>query len=295
MNRTLLFRGRATTWWLTSTLALLGAMSHGGAVQAQEADDDTAACVDAYERAQERLLSGALMEARDRFTLCSSASCPAFIHQDCTRFLEEANAQIPTVSFEVTRGDRPLATVRILEGERVLYHGATETPIELEPGGRELRFEAPGAEPVTRSLLIERGEKGRIIEVNLPPRVSSLPVLEEPAPLPAERKIDPAPWVVLGLGATGVGAFALLGSIGLSEEKRLERSCAPSCGAGELRSVRTKYLFADVALAVGVTGLLAGGYLLLTSEPEPAARAGTMPLVVQVDRHGGAALLKGQF
>jgi hypothetical protein len=295
MDQTLLFRARATMWWLTATLALLGAMSSERTALAANTDDETTACVDAYERGQERLVVAALIEARERFALCSRASCPSFIHEDCTRFLEEVKLEIPTVSLEVTSGNRRLAAVRILEGERVLHHGTTKEPIELDPGGHELRFEAPGAVPVTRSLVVERGEKGLIIEVDLPPLVAPVPAQKNVAALPAERKVDSAPWIVLGIGTAGVGAFALLGSMGLSEERRLERGCAPRCSASELRSLRTKYLFADVALGIGVTGLLAGGYLLLTSEPEPATRGRELPLAVEVGRHGGTAQLKGQF
>jgi hypothetical protein len=295
MNRTRLFRERSTKWCLAGAVAFLGAISPERTVLAETADDETSACVDAYEHAQERRLAGALMEARERFALCSSASCPAFIQADCSRFLEGVNVEIPTVSFDVKRGNRPLATIRILETENVLYHGATKTPIEFDPGRHELRFEAPGAEPVTRSFVIESGEKNRLVEVELPLLVAPAPPPRNTAPIPVERSIDPAPWVVLGLGTAGVGAFAILGSLGLSEERRLERTCAPSCSAKEIRSVRTKYLFADIGIAVGVTGLLAGGYLLLTSEPEPARRAAELPLLVGFDRHGGAASLKGQF
>jgi hypothetical protein len=282
-------------WWLTATLALLGAMICEPTALAESTDDETNACVDAYERAQERLVAGALIEARERFTLCSRFSCPSFIQADCTRFLEEVNLEIPTVSFEVTSGSRRLAAVRIVEGARVLHHGTTKEPIELDPGSHELRFEAPGAEAVTRSLGVERGEKDLVIGVDLPPLVAPLPTPQYTAALPAEHKSDPAPWIVLGIGTAGIGAFAVLGSMGLSEERRLERGCAPRCSAGELRSLRTKYLFADVALGVGVTGLLAGGYLLLTREPPRAARGRELPLAVEVDRHGGSALLKGQF
>ena len=295
MDQTLLFRARATMWWLTATLTLLGAMSCERTALAESTDDETTACVNAYERGQERLVARALIEARERFSFCSRVSCPSFIHADCTRFLEEVNLEISTVSFEVTSGNRRLAAVRIVEGERVLHHGTTKEPIELDPGRHELRFEAPGAEPVTRSLVVERGEKDLIIGVDLPPLVAPLPAPQNIATPPAEGKIDSAPWIVLGIGTAGIGAFALLGSMGLSEEARLERGCAPRCSARELRSLRTKYLFADVALGIGVTGLLAGGYLLLTRAPEPATRGRELPVAVEVDRHGGAALLKGQF
>jgi hypothetical protein len=283
------------TWWLAVTVALVGATSRERSALADSAEDDTAACVDAYERGQERRVSGALLEARERFTLCSRPSCPSFIYADCTSFLEGVNAEVPAVSFEVRSGDRPLAGVRIAEGERVLHQGATKTTLELDPGRHRLRFEAPGTEPVTRTLLVERGDKNRVMEVDLPPLAAPAPIRKPPSAPPAERAIDPAPWVAFGIGTAGIGAFALLGSMGLSEERRLERSCAPGCSARDLRSVRTKYLFADVALAAGVTSLLAGGYLLLDSEPAPAPQVGALPVVVEVDRHGGAAALKGQF
>jgi hypothetical protein len=301
MNETVLSRTPVLIKWLFGTLVLLGSMSLEHSALAQDADDATddatTTCVDAYERAQERLVAGALMEARERFVVCSRPSCPSFIYADCTRFLERLGTEIPAVSFEVESGDRRLGAVRIIEGERVLHHGAASTTIELDPGRHVLRFEAPGAEPVTRSLFVERKERDRVMVIDLPPAVAPVPPPRPAAAPSAESKLDPAPWVALGVGTAGVGAFVVLGSMGLSEEKRLERTCAPSCGASELRSVRMKYLFADVALTAGVTSLLAGGYLLFRRErePEPAAHVGALPLLVEVDRHGGAASLKGQF
>jgi hypothetical protein len=286
--------------FMGAAVALAAAMGGERTARGEVAGDGAAACIDTYEKAQERRLQGALLEAREGFAACSRESCPAFIQADCTRFFDEVALEIPSVSFEVRSGNRRLSEVRVIDGERVLGR-VTGAPLELDPGVHTLRFEASGAEAVTRSVVIERGEKNNVVQIDLPP----LPPPSTPhggagersgAPLsPVERRVHPAPWIALGVGAAGVASFAFLAASGRAEERRLEKSCAPRCRDAQLQSVKTTYLVADISLAVGVSGALVGGYLLLTRDPEPAATAGAWPVVVHAGRDGAGATLRGSF
>ena len=87
----------------------------------------------------------------------------------------------------------------------------------------------------------------------------------------------------------------MLGSAGLSEEGKLERTCAPRCSEEQLQSVETKYLLADISLGVGITSLLVGGYMLLTHDSEPAKSARAFPVRFQGTKGGGMASVKGTF
>jgi hypothetical protein len=286
--------------FMSAVVALAGVMGGERAARAEGSGDGAAACIDTYEEAQERRLQGALLEAREGFAACSSEACPAFIHSDCTRFFDEVVLEIPSVSFEVTSGNRRLSEVRVMDGERVLGR-VSGAPLELDPGVHTLRFEASGAEAVTRSIVIERGEKNNLVQIDLPPLAPSPPPRGRAGErrgavqTPIERPVHPAPWVALGVGAAGVASFAFLGASGRAEERRLEKSCAPRCRDAQLQSVKTTYLVADISLGVGVSGVLVGGYLLLTRDPEPAAKAGALPVVVHAGRDGGGATLRGSF
>jgi hypothetical protein len=272
---------------------LLGLAAQEREARAAVPEDLRDACVDAYERGQEQRLAGALLDARVRFASCAADACPAFIHEDCARLMAEVNSEVPSVSFEVTSGGRPIVAVRVSEEDRVLAERVDQTPVEFDPGSHWLRFETPGAEPVTQMLVLGRHDKNRRIRVEFPILAPAPPGRRDPA-APATGAVNPVPWVVLGVGALGVSGFALFASAGSSKEAELERTCAPSCGANEVQSARTNYVLADVSLAVGVTGFLLGGYLLLTPDSKPAT-SGAFPMVVRLGPGGGTAAVRGDF
>jgi len=253
------------------------------------------ACVAAYESAQEQRLAGSLVGAREQAGICAAASCPGFIRDDCVTWRGEINAEVPSVTFDVTKTGAHVTTVRVSEGERVLAESVGGGAVELDPGAHSLRFEAEGAEPLTLTVSVTRGEKLRRVAVELVPLASPSPRKPEGPPKEPERSANVLPWVLVGTGVAGMTAFTLLGASGLSEEAKLERSCAPSCSEEALQSVRTKYLLADISLAVGIGGLVAGGYLLLTDDEHPAKSARAFPLEVTVGPRGGVASVSGKF
>lgn len=276
-----------------SITTFLAGISPAGATEADDSDKNGNACVEAYESAQEQRLSGSLKSARARMEVCAMASCPAFIRDDCTKWRGEVDAELPSVSFSVRSKGVRLTNVRVTEDERVLVERLDGGAVELDPGNHSFRFEAADAQPITRAFVLARGEKNRVIEIEL------VPLAAPPAP-----KVDPPrtegsapvlPWVLVGTGVAGVAAFTVLGSAGLSEEAKLERTCAPSCSDAELQSVKTKYVLADVALGVGIGSLLVGGYMLLTHDSKPAASARAFPVRIQAGPAGGMASVRGRF
>jgi hypothetical protein len=288
-------RPRTLRWFVASAFGALATLALERAARA----DDPSSCVDAYERAQEQRLQGSLIEARNLFASCATAACPAFIHEDCSRFVQAVNVEVPSASFEITSDGGHLTEVRVSEGQRVLAERLDETALELNPGSHWLRFESPGTEPVTQSFVIARGEKNRVIRVELPPLVRPPPAAQdtarEQAPATGTDALNPLPYALLGIGAAGVTGFGLLALSGRSDEAHLAETCAPNCSAGKLKAVDTKYLLADVSLAVGVTSILAGGYLLFTQDSASVASSRTIPFMVHVGPSGGSAVVRSDF
>jgi hypothetical protein len=287
-----------TTRFKGAVLAALCFLLAGRARAGSEADGvprGADACVDAYESAQERRMQGALMSAREQTQICAAAACPAFIRDDCAAWHGELDAEVPSVAFEVTTGGARLTDVRVTEGEAVLVERLDGPALELEPGSHTFRFEAAGTQPLTLTVVATRGQKHQRVTVELMPLAPSPPSLPDAKPKAAEGTKSPWPWVLVGTGVAGVTAFTLLASSGMSEEAKLERTCAPACGEEALQAVKTKYVVADISLAVGIGGLVAGGYLLLSGgEPEPAS-ATTFPVRVVVGPRGGTASFSGDF
>jgi hypothetical protein len=253
------------------------------------------ACIAAYESAQEQRRDGALVAAREQAGICAAASCPAFIRDDCVTWRGEIDAEVPSVAFDVTLNGARVTTARVTEDERVLVENVEGAAVELDPGTHSLRFEAAGAEPLTLAVHVARGEKLRRIAVELVPLASPSPPKPEPPTKEPERSANVLPWVLVGTGVAGITAFTLLGASGLSEEAKLERTCAPRCDEEALQSVQSKYLLADVSLVVGIGGLVAGGYLLLTDDERPVENARAFPLKVTVGPRGGVASVSGKF
>ena len=275
--------------------SLLSARARAGSAADGAGSGGADACVAAYESAQEQRRDGSLVAAREQTAICAASSCPAFIRDDCVTWRDEIDAEVPSVTFDVTKNGARVTNVRVTEGERVLADSVAGAAVELDPGAHSLRFEAEGAEPLTLTVHATRGEKLRRVAVELVPIASPSPREPEAQPKQPERSANVLPWVLVGTGVAGMTAFTLLGASGLSEEAKLEHSCAPSCDEKALQSVQTKYLLADVSLAVGIGGLLVGGYLLLTNDEPPAENARAFPLKVTVGPRGGVASVSGKF
>jgi hypothetical protein len=56
-----------------------------------------AACAHAAEDGQRLRTEGKLREARESFTACAAERCPALVRSDCSGWLAEVEAAVPTV------------------------------------------------------------------------------------------------------------------------------------------------------------------------------------------------------
>lgn len=287
--RTPLLRAFAALSALAATLLAPGRSAHAQ----PEADATQAACISAYESLQEARARGALLVSREQAFECASSACPSFMQTDCAKWLEEIESEVPSAAFDVRSGGKELGSVRVFEGDKLVAERVDGAAVELDPGAHWLRFEADGFEPVTKPIEIARGVKNQRFSVELaaPPPKRVTP----PPPRAGDTKsTSAAPWIAGAIGVAGTAAFAILGASGLSQEASLERSCAPACNAADLRSVRTKYLLADISLGVGIAGFLVGGYFLVApDEPRPSARVPSLRVHASAD--GGMASVRSSF
>jgi hypothetical protein len=241
-------------------------------------------CATHYEHAQELRLDGHLRAAQEDLLSCAQNSCPAFIRNDCTKWLDEVQAAQPTVVFVARQAGRDVAEVTVTCNEQLLAERLDGRAILIDPGRQQCRLEAAGAEPATVELLVVEGQKGRLVEVDLvairpPPR-------PRPAPPPPPPARSSAPLVLAGVGAAGLAGFVALGASGLSSEHRLRDLCAPDCSSSDVRSVRTRYAFADVSLGIGIVAAAIAGYLFWHRDAE---RAPSVALTVG-ERGGGLSI-----
>jgi hypothetical protein len=235
----------------------------------------SAQCARAYEEAQEQRKSGQLSAARDNLRVCARDECPDFIHTDCSTWHGEVQGELPTLVLSATSGGRDLQEVTVSTKDKLLALRLEGQVIELDPGQYDLRFSASGMKPQLLRFVVARGERNRLVRVELVPLTATVP--PEPTDTPSSPPTAPldappgrsltAPAVLTGVGLVGLGGFVALGAWGRSSESQLAERCAPRCESEQVADTRSKYVLADVSLGVGVVSLALAAYTFFTSGP----------------------------
>jgi hypothetical protein len=239
--------------------------------------DTDALCLEAYADGQRARKSGALKQAQDALVLCGGESCPRALHGDCLRWLDEVEAAIPTVVFQIssTSGER-------LVGVQVSIDGGPTSELDgralaFDPGEHVVSFELAGHRSLEQRLSFTEGEKLVVREVTLepiaPPPARPLgSVVEDDAPGALDgQNAEPTTlpiWVGAGVGALGLAGFSYFGLTARSQDKELER-CYPACPVEQVGRVEQAYRNANVSLGVGAVGVLvAAAWWVFTSPSE---------------------------
>ncbi len=226
-----------------------------GVVSAARADDKSA-CVQSYERSQALRREGKLRRARDELRLCSRGSCPALVRNDCVSWLEQVESSFPSIVIRAEKDGADVAAVRVVEDSEVIATRLDGKALELEPGEHVFRFETEGAPPVSLTLVLHEAEKNRVVPVRFAtPRHDAPLAASAPEADVSSRPVPTGVYVLGGVGLAGLAGFAVLGTIGRSNESSLKSSCSPNCASSDISAVRSKYVGADVSLALGVASL----------------------------------------
>jgi tetratricopeptide (TPR) repeat protein len=93
------------------------------------------------------------------------------------------------------------------------------------------------------------------------------------SPPRTERPIPTAAYVLGGIGVAGLVTFGTLAILGRNQQSELEGSCSPSCSPAQVQPMKTKFLIADIGLAVFAVSLGGAGYVVLTRPSVSSASA----------------------
>ena len=279
-----------------TALAFAGALGLASASPARAANRE--ACFSAAESAQKLRAQGQLREARERLLVCAQPGCPAAVQTDCTTWLTEVAAELPSIVVQARdAAGADLSDVRVLvDGAPVADH-LDGRPIELDPGRHVLRLERDGAVPVERSLVLIEGQRARVVEAQMvPPRVE--PPGESSSSSRSFLKSVPVSVLALGgVGVLGLVSTAVFWTWGRSEYSSLRNSCSPACDPSSVTPVRTKLIVGDVSLGVAVAavGVGAGLFVLGRGHDAPSATLQGAELVVQPQAGGGVVGVGARF
>lgn len=272
----------------------LALLAWSASARAQDAAATNAECANAYEQGQVQRKSGQLVSARSTLQACARDECPDFIRSDCSTWYGEVQNEVPTLVFAARSNGRDLSEVRVSVAGRVLAGRMDGQVVELDPGEYDFEFRAAEMRTLVQHFVIARGERNRLIQVDLEP-VASGPV-SGPTPAPAAPRQGRSlllPGIFAGVGVVGVSAFAGLGAWGHSQESELEDSCSPRCSGERVSEVKRKYLLADVSLGVGVASLALGAYFFFSSGSNDAQAQRRAPQVSLLASPEAASVVYG--
>ena len=128
---------------------------------------DKRTCAASYESAQLYRHQQKLRKAREQLAICAHSTCPSVVSADCTAWLKEVDAAIPTMLFRV-RDERG----RVVPDFRVVVDGElvardADSPFPFDPGPHLVRIEAEALAPLEQNIVIRAGERGRLLESTL--------------------------------------------------------------------------------------------------------------------------------
>jgi hypothetical protein len=255
------------TAWLIVPLAIVASVS-----QAARAAD-LEACSVAYARGQEERLAGRLFNARAAFQQCASAECSPALRNDCSRWVKEVEADLPTIRVLVLDEHRAqVASSKVFIDGTAIPFAAWSAPIVLEAGPHELRFEAPGYESVRLEKALRPSDREVEVVVTLRPP-------EAPVDHGDAGGVPMASWVLAGAGAAALGGAIYFGVGANDEYHELKRSCAPACAPSASDGMYTKAVISDVALTGAVIAFGAAAVVYFMHDPKrPAAAISVDPV-----------------
>lgn len=182
-------------------------------------------------------------------------------------------------------------------------------PVPLDPGPHVIVARVAGASPWTTTITL--GSNADAKTVHVPPLGSSSPG-PSPAAAAAEGGGSPTPSdttvatgagggrtaasILGGVGVAALGVGTTFGVLALSKRSDSNGYCRPACtqqGVDLNNQAITDAWVSDFGIGLGVVGVVAGVYLLLTSRGDtPQATTSRVRVLPEVlARGGGAALL----
>lgn len=142
------------------TASLLGALALASAAEARA--DQKQECSAAYVATQSLRDEDKLLDAQRQALVCIDAACPAFIREDCARWLAEIEALTPTIVFKAEDASGAAAPgVHLKVDGRAIPDWFIGKPVPLDPGEHQVSFEREGSDPINLSILARKGEKNR--------------------------------------------------------------------------------------------------------------------------------------
>lgn len=259
------------------------------------AADDKQACLEAYDGAQTLRQGNDLVGAREQLLVCARNVCPGILRNDCTQWLSEVDASMPTIVLSVKDASgNDLVDVTVTVDGKPFVTQIDGRAVSVNPGVHTFRFEVEGEEPVEERIVIHEAAKNRTVTVKIGGEKTDTPKGGDTGgavsvDTDTAGKPPVAAYVLGGVGLLGLGAFAYFGTQFDSKLDDMD-SCKPNCPQSDADDASSTRTLAFVSAGVGVVSLGVATYLFLSapSSEEAAAQSARLPRVDVIPMQGGA-------
>lgn len=287
------FSARRRARWARALMAVVGLSGWVSAASAEPAADtapespdeagadseagldpappDTAACLAAHVKAQALKKDTRFKEAQEQLLICSTASCPGPVIEDCGEWIGELDRRMPSLAFSVTLDGVESQEARVtLNGEAITDR---EGITKVDPGRHVVRAELAPFPPREQVVFARDGGGTQVVdfEFETPKSTSGATATDTIPPKSASRPTPTIVYPLLGLSAAGFASFGVFALIGNQRKGELEKECEPSCTDEQLQPMKNAYLIGDISLAVGAASLLTAAIVYLARPTEASA------------------------
>lgn len=237
--------------------------------------DEPNVCTDAYEQSQiqmkQRTSDGesALLRARASLLTCMRSNCKDWMVADCSKWLSEVEARIPTVVFSARNtAGRDLTEIQVQKPTgQTLTARIDGRAIELEPGQHVFIFVSEDGTRVEKPALVREGEKAQSIVATFEASAEELAKARgQSGPIvgPGDKgrtETEPGTLQYVGYGAAGIGVVGLgIGAIfGITA---INKKATAECGGDNFCNNPDALADAKSAANVATVGFIAGAVLL---------------------------------
>jgi len=258
-------------------------------------------CVAANEAAQDLQRTGKLREARATLAVCTAASCPGAVREDCGQRLREVESSIPKLVFAAKdAAGHDLGAVHVTMDGESLLEKLDGSATMVDPGEHHFTFEADGFRKNETTLLVREGEVDRPVRVVL---ISTSAPPEGTASAAGEgdntRRALGITLGVVGLG--GMAAGAVFGILAKSTYDQVTKDCGQTVRQcvdpngnyhDDYNTAVNQATVSTVAFIAGGVLFAAGAVIFLTA---PSVTTGEVAIAPTVTHEGGGFLLRGTW
>jgi hypothetical protein len=264
--------------------------------------DEKQACIAASEDAQQLRIDGKLLAARARLLECARPECPAVVRQDCTQWMTDVVAAMPTVVLGArdAQGHDVIDVRASMDGAPVAGR-LDGRPVPVDPGVHLFRFEstAPAGATAETRVLVRAGEKNREITVTLgvsTPAASAARPEGRRAGREDAAGVSALAWVFGGVALAALGTALAFDIAQAVDYDHLSSTCLGHCSPDLVDHVATERWVAGITAGVGAISLGAAAYFFL-ARPSTGRSATAAPVAVDFVpiALGGMAAVEGRF